>query len=106
MKKTTIIIIGMIVVAGAAYFYFMGGKPTDSGSLAVEDNPEVELAASRVFSLLNQIKSLKIDGSLFKSQAYQTLRDYTVLIPPQNVGRANPFAPLPGSVNQTSTTHR
>jgi hypothetical protein len=103
MKKSTIIIIAVVVIAGLVYFYFMGGSgSTDDAALQTEQNPEVEIAAGRVLSLLNQIRSLQIDTDLFNNAAYRTLRDYSVAIPPQNVGRLNPFAPIPGAANRSA----
>ncbi len=100
MKKSTILIIIVVVlIAGAVYFFFMGNQtPSDVGTLAVQNNPEIQASAARVLTLLNQVRSLKIDTDLFESQEYKTLRDYSVPIPPLEVGRLNPFAPLPGTI--------
>lgn len=99
------IIIGAIFIVGfLLIFYYMGGKG-ESGSLLESgvdtQNSEV---GTRVLALLNQIQSLKIDDSLFAGAAYQTLIDFSVTIPEQDVGRPNPFAPLPGMISNTRTT--
>lgn len=95
--KSTIIIVAIIAIALIAYFYYEGGKPADSGSLLSAGSAQNgSLVGSQVLGLLNQIQSLHIDVSLFTDPGYQTLRDYSVEIPPENVGRDNPFAPLPG----------
>lgn len=95
MKKTNILIIVVVLLLGAAvYFYYSGAKAPESETLEV--NPEVQASAARVLLLLNQIKSLRIDPAIFKSAEYQALFDNTVEIAPLPVGRANPFAPLPG----------
>jgi hypothetical protein len=106
MKKNTIIIIIVVLIAGAVYFYFFGGAAPESETLEAKVNPEIQVSATRVLGLLNQIKSLKIDPKIFESPEYQTLRDYSVAIPQLNVGRSNPFAPLPGvSSNPTSRSN-
>ncbi len=98
MKKNTILIIVIVAaLAGGVYFYYQGSATPGSDTLQTEISPEVQASATRVLNLLNQIKSLKIDGSLFKSAEFQTLQDYSVPIPPVDVGRVNPFAPLPGN---------
>jgi hypothetical protein len=97
MKNTYILIGVIVVIAGAVYFYMMGGKPQDTGTLAVQNNPEAEVAATRILNLLKQIENLEIKTDLFKLPAYQTLRDYEVPIPSQDVGRPNPFAPIVGA---------
>lgn len=96
ISKKTIIFIIVILVLALVYFYFAGGEApaatllTGTGSGGVG---AVEL------SLLNQMKSLQIDTSLFKDPAYVSLIDYSVAITPQNVGRPNPFAPITGVPN-------
>jgi len=96
MKKSTIIVLIIVLLAAGAYFYFTGGTSTEDSALQVQRNPEVEVRAARVLTLLTQIRDLEINPAIFKSVEYQTLRDYTVIIPPQDVGRLNPFAPIPG----------
>lgn len=101
-KKTILIIVAIVIVGALALFYFMGGSTPDDGSLLSSDSTGNKQVGSKVLSLLNQIESLKIDTSIFTSAAYQTLVDYSVTIPPQNVGRPNPFAPLPGARSGTN----
>jgi flagellar basal body-associated protein FliL len=96
-KKNIIIISAIVIIALVGIFYFMGGTPVPTDdSLLSSDSGANNQVGTRVLSLLNQIESLRIDTSLFTGAAYQTLVDYSVDIPPQDVGRPNPFAPLPG----------
>lgn len=100
-KNTWITIAIIIVVAVAVYIFFLSGPSTEDLGTLVEAQPEGEIAGAQVLSLLNQIEGLKIDSTLFQSQAYLSLIDYTVPIPVQNVGRSNPFAPIPGFTSKT-----
>lgn len=91
------LIIGAIIIAGFLFiFWYMGGDKTDTGSLLESQTAGSDAVGTRVLALLNQIQSLKIDNTLFTGAVYQTLIDFSVTIPQQNVGRPNPFAPLPG----------
>ncbi len=110
MNKTVVAIIIILVIAGGVYFY-MNGNPVSSSAgslLETKTNPAVQESATRILSLLKQINALQIKTEIFKSTDFQTLRDYSVDIPEQDVGRANPFAPLPGDIIkvQTNTTNR
>lgn len=101
-KKTIWIIVIIVVIAAVAYFYFEGASvPSTSGLLQTPESPDV---TTQVIGLLAQIQAIRIDSALFTDPAYQTLRDYSVAIPPQNVGRTNPFAPIPGVVNHSTVT--
>ncbi len=95
MNKTTAVLITIVAIVAIGYFY-IEGNPLASSSSSLEAQPASDDVSGRVLSLLQQIKSLHINTKLFKDQGYQTLRDYSVVIPTQDVGRSNPFAPLPG----------
>jgi hypothetical protein len=99
-KGTYIMLAIIIVVSLGLYFYFKGTPSEgDLETLETSGTPEAiqaEEAANKVVAILNQIDSLKIDDSLFSSMTYRSLVDYTITIPEQNVGRPNPFAPIPG----------
>jgi hypothetical protein len=99
-KKNMFIIIGMLAVAGIAYFYYSGSNSQTASSFN-QTTDEGQQAGAMVLNLLNQIQSLKIDNSLFKDPAYLTLQDYTVQIPEIPIGRTNPFAPLSGESQAT-----
>lgn len=86
----------IIAMVGLAYFYFASNStPSNSSSIVGTDSATAQ-AGTRVLNLLNQVQSLKLDTTFFKDPGYNTLVDYSVEIPPVNVGRPNPFAPLPG----------
>ena len=92
-------LIGIIIIIGAVIVTYIAISkgPTETDSLLQSQaSPEATIVSARILNLLNQIQSLKIDTTLFKDPAYQTLVDYSVPIPPVDVGRPNPFAPIPG----------
>jgi hypothetical protein len=105
-KKTIIAVVVGIVVLAIIYFYFSGESPaTSNSSLQLQSSAQETLVGARVLSLLNQINSLRIDTSIFKTKEYESLTDYAVDIPEIPVGRANPFAPLPGVANTSGAAH-
>ncbi|MFA6459231.1 MAG: hypothetical protein WCV79_02435 [Candidatus Paceibacterota bacterium] len=97
-SKNTWITIAIIIAVSVGIYYFFMKDPAVPENTSFEVQPEGELVGAQVLALLNQIESLRIDNTLFQSPAYQSLVDYTVPIPVLNVGRANPFAPIPGYV--------
>lgn len=92
--KKISVIIGVIVLLGLAYFYFQGGSSATSDSL-LQTNGAVGVGSAEL-ALLNQMKSIRIDTTLFSDPAYVSLVDNSVAITPEAVGRPNPFAPIPG----------
>jgi hypothetical protein len=93
--KNLLISVGIILAAVLGYYVFSPDFSSNSDSLLQESSQD-NLAGAQVLSLLNQIGSLQIDANFFKGAAFTSLQDYSVAIPPQTVGRPNPFAPLPG----------
>jgi len=107
-SKGTFIALILIVVVSLGLFFYYRGTPTDSSisSLVTTSTTEsiaAQASANRVLILLNTISSLKIDGSIFKTPTYNSLVDYTITIPELPVGRPNPFSPVAGTVD-TSTS--
>jgi hypothetical protein len=92
-SKTPIVILVIILLIGAGFYFYTNATPSDTNSLTSDDSStsEAALAGSKVLTLLNQITSLKIDTSLFKSPVYTSLMDHTVPIYEQPVGKPNPF---------------
>ena len=100
----TWIILGVVVLVGAAAYFYISGKPSSGSSLDATTQDATGAVGAQVLGLLNQIKSLKIDDTFFSNPVFDTLQDFTVSIPAQSVGRPNPFAPLPGSSASIATT--
>ncbi|MES2470903.1 MAG: hypothetical protein V4526_01580 [Patescibacteria group bacterium] len=96
-NKTLFIVIGVVLIGVVLYFVMKGADtPIDANSaLEIETvNAAGSEVGDDVLILLGQIKLLNIDKAFFETDAYKSLVDYTVPIPPQNIGRENPFAPF------------
>jgi flagellar basal body-associated protein FliL len=102
--KSWIIIAIVLIVAIVAYFIYSGSSTNSSSGTIQANSDATGQLGQQVLSLLNQVNSLQINTALFTSQAYTSLKDFSVTIPTQNIGRANPFAPIPGVSQYASTT--
>lgn len=89
----------LVILAVIVYFYFKGGeKPASTDGLVPAIDPEFSQRSEKLLSLLAQVQSIKIDVQFFKSPLYQSFVDHSVEIPEQEVGRDDPFAPIPGLI--------
>ena len=94
-SKTIFIITAVVLAAAAIYYFYYSGASTASSAdstlsaSGISDNSAV---GQKVLALLNQINSLHIDTKFFEGSAYQSLVDFSVQIPPVQVGRPNPFS--------------
>jgi hypothetical protein len=99
-------VIGILLVIGAAFYYYYSYLPSATAPVSPDSSltvtssgtsaPGGAVVGSDVLALLNEISGLNIDTSFFRTQVYQSLTDFTVTIPPEPVGKSNPFSPLPG----------
>lgn len=94
--KTYGAIVIVVLAFILAYFYLSGGSPSTPASGTLTAGSAYGSVGSSELSLLNQVRSLRIDTALFRDAVFLSLQDYSVAIPPENVGRPNPFAALPG----------
>lgn len=102
----TKLVVGLVVavVAGVgAYLYFGTGStaPNDSLQTSGSGNPPDDAMTSEteevdtdlILAQLTRLKNIKIDTDVFDSDAFLSLRDISVTISDQPVGRENPFIP-------------
>ena len=99
---TWIWIAAIIGVAAIAYFYWTGGNLTPA--TLVQTASPVDALNAKTSAQSSLLNSLKIDSSFFKDSVYTSLQDYSIQVPSQDVGRANPFAPLDGEATSTDKT--
>lgn len=92
-----------IVIAGALWYGFSGSSPspallgteTAGGAVNAEDQ---DLVAT-----LLKLRSVTLTGTIFSSQVFVGLHDFSTEITQEPVGRVNPFAPIPTGVSQSAS---
>lgn len=82
---------GCLLYLGYMFFW-----PADDGSALVSTTGDGNgLDVDRdLIELLSKIKQIRLDATLFESDVFNSLEDYSQIIPPEAVGRSNPFAPI------------
>ena len=102
--KNIIIFVSILAVLISFYFFFFrntsGGasltSSTNTASFPVSSAPNNNSTIGKDFlTLLLSIKNIKLDDSIFSDNAFTNLHDSSIdLIPDDNEGRPNPFAPI------------
>ena len=96
IKKYKNVLIGMatllLLFIVYSFFFAGGGPPTTSPLSTVEQGAT---PGEDLVPLLQRLQSIKLDASVLASPVFLSLKDFGQTIPPQPVGRPNPFAPLP-----------
>ena len=85
-NKTLLIAIAVFLVAIFVYQYFF--KPSQD---ALNQSTITEGVGNDVVALYNSLQSATLDQSLFSTQTYRGLVDFSTTIAPQPTGGANPF---------------
>ena len=86
----------LILLLSMSYFVFLSYPSTDNGG-ALADTVLQNASGAQFINLLDVLQSLRLDISFFDNPAFRALKDGTVPLVSEPVGRANPFAPLPGA---------
>lgn len=91
--KNIIIVVVIVVVAAIAYTFFLDKTSDDLLTSEVKGTEELALESDLLTILIN-LRSIKLDDSIFSNPAFISLRDFGQDIVPEPVGRENPFAPV------------
>lgn len=77
---------------GFAWFGLADRQPSTS-LLSNESRSDASVAEQEILRLLLDMRSIRLDSSIFENPAFASLRDFGRDIVPEPVGRTNPFAP-------------
>jgi hypothetical protein len=100
-KRNKGFLLGALIFGLLIYVYFnyiRSTEPTTPLTTSAESVASPDLLAT-----LSHLHTITLSDSIFSDPVFLSLTDFGVEIPPQNVGRPNPFAPL-GSVKRATTT--
>lgn len=96
LKQNKTIIGGVVVIVLAIVVYFMyfaGG----SSSATLTSSDANSVISQNLLVTLQNLHTIKLDDSIFTNPIFVSLTDFGVTIPPENVGRTDPFMPLGGT---------
>jgi hypothetical protein len=104
-NKLVVIIIILLVIGGAWYALAGGGESdtSSSSSSPLTSTKATTRDDAALIATLTSLRAIKLEGTIFSNPAFIGLRDYTTAIIPEPVGRADPFAALPGGGTSAST---
>lgn len=86
--------ISLVVVAVLGWWLYMTYFSGPGTSNTLLETPQVSPLSQDVLTTLSNLTVIRLDPGIFSDPVFTSLTDYGVQIPPENVGRRNPFAPL------------
>ncbi len=92
-KKSVVIFGSLAVLLLGFFFYSLSGKQEGTAAITVLPVSPLDAKLGReLLSALAELKSTKLDRTIFDDPVFDSLRDFGVEIASEPVGRRNPFA--------------
>jgi hypothetical protein len=89
-------IIIVLVLAGLSFFgyKYLTRTATPEDAIVKQDSTNMSKMGAEVLVALNQLKTLKLDESVFKDKTFISLKDFSKPLGTEPIGRINPFYPI------------
>lgn len=90
-QKILLGILGIVVIVAAFYYSNLWRS---SEVLVAITSTETPVVGEEVLVLVNKLKNVTIDPTIFQDNLFFSLKDLSISISPENTMRPNPFAPI------------
>lgn len=100
INKNKTLLGGLLAASALVWVYFTffsGGE----APLLSESQPSSPVSQELLVTLSN-LRTIRLDETIFEDPVFISLSDFGVVIPPEAVGRRNPFAPFVGGAGTSS----
>ena len=83
------VIVSICFVLGLLYYIFSmnSGPASSSAPLTTSDQTGPSAASQQLLVVLANLRTIRLDDSIFKDSVYLSLSDFGVVISPESVGR-------------------
>ncbi len=95
IRNNLIPLSGAIILLLAGYFYYSYSGGSSTATLTASESAVI---SKDLLSSLSNLRTIRLDNSIFSDASFKSLTDFGVVIPQQAVGRPNPFLPLRSAV--------
>ncbi|MEK7552311.1 MAG: hypothetical protein AAB534_02750 [Patescibacteria group bacterium] len=92
LKKNKIALIILIVLIVVFWLYKSSGTEVEPLITALQGSPSSQILGAELLVELQRLKSLnQLDVNFFDNRTFDSLKDISVVVSPQPIGRDNPF---------------
>jgi apolipoprotein N-acyltransferase len=99
-----IVALTLIVLLSAVGYDYLHAQPAAADGDLTSSAAASSTSVDQLLGVVNEIQNIQLDGSIFQDPAFLSLQDDTTTLPPEAIGRNNPFAPLSSSQAAAKTT--
>ena len=89
--------VGILLLGIGYYLFFMQHGST--APVTVTDSAGTSPVSQNLLVTLANLRTIKLNDSIFRDPAFQSLTDFGVVIPPEPAGRRNPFETFSGTAS-------
>jgi len=93
IKQNKVIIVILIIIIVAFTWFGLSDKQPTTSLLSSETRGSESVAEQEILRILLDMRSIRLDSSIFENPSFASLRDFGRDIVAEPVGRTNPFAP-------------
>ena len=90
-QKIIVTLVTFLIVGFLSYTFFIKNTPTID---SVKDLSSEEIAGEDILALVEKLKLISIDQSIFSSPLFNNLKDFGITPTGESQGRVNPFAQI------------
>jgi hypothetical protein len=94
LLKNLLIALGLAVLLFVGYVVFMKGDSGSTSLLSDSASPQADLDTQELLAKINELNTYNVDGEVFSSALFESLRDFRIDLGTEPEGRDNPFAPI------------
>lgn len=95
-KKNKKAVIGTLAVVGIFLIYTFFFRPSTDPEVLQSDQTfsSPQVPGRDLIVILRRLEGIALDGSVFQSDAFRSLTDFSIPLVKEPIGRDNPFAPV------------
>ena len=104
LKQNKLLALAAIVVVLGGVYYFLSSGSSSPALLTATDTGASSPQSQSLLVVLANLKTIRLDDSVFSDPVFTSLSDFDVVIAPENVGRRNPFVPFTTTATSSSAS--
>jgi hypothetical protein len=100
-------VIGIIVLVTSVAWYVLSSSGADTGTdslLTSDTSVSINDVDQDVVTTLLQLRAIQLNSGIFSDHSFMSLKDFSIPIVPEPIGRPDPFAPLSSSIQASVGT--
>lgn len=101
IKQNKVILVILVIIIVAFAWFGLADRQPSTSLLTNDTRGDASVAEQEILRLLLDMRTIRLDSSIFENPAFASLQNFGRDIVPEPVGRTNPFAPTQNFLEYT-----